>query len=184
LAVKINGPVLQFGYDVSEPADKRLFNILEFKRSVFQSGIEKIIFELPLFGPAKFPLKFSDTDMESQVALNEALVQKYMDGFNKLDHAQILSCLADDVEWVIQGYDEPIKGKDAFDRNIESPDFEGKPVITVNQISQIQSGVVFAEGTVLTHKKGGAAVNIAFSDLFVIKDGKIQRLTSNLQEIK
>ena len=28
-------------------------------------------------------------------------VERYIDGFNRSDHAQILSCLADDIDWTV-----------------------------------------------------------------------------------
>ena len=34
---------------------------------------------------------------------NKMVVQRYIDGFNMSDHEQILSCLADDIEWLIPG---------------------------------------------------------------------------------
>jgi ketosteroid isomerase-like protein len=30
---------------------------------------------------------------------NKRTLERYMDGFNKGDHEQILSCLADDIVW-------------------------------------------------------------------------------------
>jgi ketosteroid isomerase-like protein len=45
-------------------------------------------------------------------------VELYIDGFNRSDHAQILSCLSDDVEWVMPGAFH-VTGKEAFDREIE-----------------------------------------------------------------
>ena len=41
---------------------------------------------------------------------NKKVVEKYMDGFNKSDHKQILSCLTDDVEWILPGVFH-LKGK-------------------------------------------------------------------------
>src|SRR5687768_3760397 len=38
-----------------------------------------------------------------QMTPNKSTVDRYMDGFRKSDHAQILSCLTDDVEWEIPG---------------------------------------------------------------------------------
>ena len=35
---------------------------------------------------------------------NKKTVEKYMDGFNKLDHQQILSCLTDDIVWDMPGF--------------------------------------------------------------------------------
>ncbi len=50
---------------------------------------------------------------------NKKTVEKYLDGFNKLDHTQILSCLTEDVEWIIPGMFH-IKGQEAFDKEIEN----------------------------------------------------------------
>jgi len=41
---------------------------------------------------------------ERPMTPNKLTVQKYMDGFRKSDHAQILSCLTDDVEWLMRGF--------------------------------------------------------------------------------
>ena len=55
---------------------------------------------------------------------NKRTVEQYMEGFRRSDHAQILSCLTDDVEWEIPGVFHLI-GKDAFDREIENADIRG-----------------------------------------------------------
>jgi ketosteroid isomerase-like protein len=34
---------------------------------------------------------------------NKNTVEKYMEAFRRLDHAAVLSCLTDDVEWLIPG---------------------------------------------------------------------------------
>ena len=34
---------------------------------------------------------------------NKRTIDRYMDGFRRSDHAEILSCLTDDVEWEIPG---------------------------------------------------------------------------------
>ncbi|MGH8435156.1 MAG: hypothetical protein ACRERX_11890, partial [Pseudomonas sp.] len=46
------------------------------------------------------------------------------------DHAQILSCLTDDVEWEMPGAFHLV-GKDAFDNEIENDAFVGSPTITI-----------------------------------------------------
>ena len=53
------------------------------------------------------------------MSANKRTVERYIDGFNRSDHAQILSCLSDDVEWVMPGAFHVI-GKEAFDREIEN----------------------------------------------------------------
>ncbi|MFP5246524.1 MAG: hypothetical protein ACLGH0_07495 [Thermoanaerobaculia bacterium] len=55
---------------------------------------------------------------------NKRTIETYIDGFNKTDHAQILSCLTDDVVWDIPGMFH-ITGKEVFDREIENDAFIG-----------------------------------------------------------
>ena len=43
----------------------------------------------------------------------KSIVEKYIEGFNRSDHAQILSCLADDVVWALHGY-RTLEGKEAL----------------------------------------------------------------------
>ena len=48
---------------------------------------------------------------------NKRMVEAYMDGFRNTDRSQILSCLTDDVEWVIPGAFHT-RGKDDFATHI------------------------------------------------------------------
>ena len=50
---------------------------------------------------------------------NKKTIEKYIDGFQKSDHAQILSCLADNVVWEMPGIFH-LEGKEAFDGEIEN----------------------------------------------------------------
>jgi len=113
---------------------------------------------------------------------NKIVVEKYMDGFNKSDHKQILTCLTDDVEWILPGVFH-LCGKKEFDKEIENPVFEGKPVIVVTQIIE-ENDIVIAEGTVRAKKKDAEYINLVFCDVFVLKAGLIKQLTSYLMEIK
>ena len=56
---------------------------------------------------------------DGPVSPNKRTVETYIDGFNKSDHAQILSCLTDDIEWTVFGFFR-VQGKDAYDREIEN----------------------------------------------------------------
>ncbi len=58
---------------------------------------------------------------------NKKIVKKYIDGFEKSDHKQILSCLTEDVIWLIPGMFRK-KGKKKFDSEIENENFVGSPV--------------------------------------------------------
>jgi hypothetical protein len=40
---------------------------------------------------------------------NKRTIETYMDGFRKTDRPQILSCLTDDVEWVIPTFRRGIR---------------------------------------------------------------------------
>jgi uncharacterized protein len=113
---------------------------------------------------------------------NKKVVEKYMEGFNKSDHEMILSCLTDDVEWILPGGFH-LKGKEEFDKEIENPAFEGKPSIVVNRMIE-EKDVVIAEGTVRAKKKDAEFINLVFCDVFVMKNGLIKQLTSYLMEVK
>lgn len=113
---------------------------------------------------------------------NKKVVERYIDGFNKLDHSQILSCLTEDVEWILPGIFN-LKGKDAFDKEIENPAFEGKPVIVITRMIE-ENKIVIAEGTVCAKKKDAEYINLVFCDVFEMEDNLIKRLTSYLMEVK
>ena len=109
---------------------------------------------------------------------NKRTVESYMEGFRKSDHAQVLECLTDDVEWLIPGMFS-IAGKPAFDAHIEDEAFTGRPDITVTRMTE-ENDVVIAEGRVRAQKKEGEVLNLAFCDVFEMQGGLIRRLTSYL----
>ncbi|OGU63184.1 MAG: hypothetical protein A2W30_05025 [Ignavibacteria bacterium RBG_16_36_9] len=113
---------------------------------------------------------------------NKKIVEKYMDGFNKSDHEQILSCLTEDVEWILPGVFH-LSGKDEFDKAIENEAFVGRPAIAVTRMVEEENTVV-AEGTVRVKKPDNGFVNMVFCDVFVMKNGLINKLTSYLMEMK
>ncbi len=112
--------------------------------------------------------------------LNKRVVQTYMDGFNAGDHKKILACLTDDVEWILPG-GVHLKGKAAFDKEIENPAFVGRPVIKITRYTE-ENNVVVAEGSVTCAKKDGGRINLVFSDIFVMKNGLVESLTSFLMD--
>ena len=107
---------------------------------------------------------------------NKQTIERYLDGFNKSDHAQILDCVTDDVVWIIPGMFH-ITGKDAFDNEIENDAFVGHPVITTTRLVE-ERDVVIAEGTVQAHKADGGTLNLMFCDVFEMRNTKIQKLIS------
>jgi uncharacterized protein len=117
------------------------------------------------------------------MSLNKDTVQKYIDGFNRSDHAQILSCLTDDIEWLMPGAFH-LTGKDAFDKEIENDAFTGSPTVKITRMVE-ENDVVIAEGTVRVAWKGGGFLDAVFCDAFEMQNTKIKRLITyqvNLKE--
>jgi ketosteroid isomerase-like protein len=112
---------------------------------------------------------------------SKSTVDRCMEGFRNSDHAQILSCLTDDVEWEIPGAFH-VSGKDAFDKEIENETFVGSPAIIVTRMTE-ENDVVVAEGSVRAQKRDGDFLSLRFCDVFVMQAGKIRRLTSYLAEV-
>lgn len=116
------------------------------------------------------------------MTLNKKTIERYIDGFNKLDHAQILDCLTDDVEWLMSGHFHH-KGKEAFDKEIENPAFSGTPVITISRMTE-ENDVVIVEGKVLAQTADGTKLPLVFCDVFEMQNGKIRKLIGYIAQDK
>jgi len=69
-------------------------------------------------------------------------VIRYLDGFRRNDHAQILSCLTDDIEWTVFGAFH-LKGKEAYDKAIDgAPAFIDPPELEVVRLVEQESTVM------------------------------------------
>ena len=113
---------------------------------------------------------------------NKKTAERYMEGFNKSDHEQILSCLTDDVVWEMPGQFHLV-GKDAFDKEIENDAFVGSPTITVTRMTE-ENDLVAAEGHVRCGRRDGGFLNAVFCDVFVMRNAKINHLTSYVTEVE
>jgi ketosteroid isomerase-like protein len=113
---------------------------------------------------------------------NKQIVENYMDGFRNTDRGRILSCLSDDVEWLIPGWFHT-HGIEEFAKHIVDEGFAGKPEITVTRLVE-EGDVVVAEGSVRAGRVDGGVMNLVFCDVFEMRDAKIRKLTSYLMEIK
>ena len=113
---------------------------------------------------------------------NKQTVETYMDGFRTTDRPRILSCLTDDVEWLLPGAFH-VRGKDDFAKHIVDDGFAGHPAITVSRLME-DDDVVVAEGSVRAPKQDGSFLNLVFCDVFDMRNGKIRRLVSYLMETK
>ena len=112
---------------------------------------------------------------------NRTAVECYMTAFAAGDHARVLACLTDDVEWEVPGA-FVLSGKEAFDAEIENPAFVGRPDIVTTRV--IEAGdVIVAEGSVRTQRKDGPLLTLRFCDVFELQGGRIRRLTSYLTPV-
>jgi len=120
--------------------------------------------------------------MPEAMSRNKETVTKYMDAFARTNHAEILSCLTDDVEWLIPGAFH-VFGKQAFDKEIENDAFVGSPTIKITRLIE-EAEVVVAEGTVSCARRDSGLLNLVFCDVFEMRDFQIRKLTSYLMEVK
>jgi ketosteroid isomerase-like protein len=113
---------------------------------------------------------------------NKQTVEMYIDGFNKSDHAQILSCLTDDIGWTVFGLFR-LRGKEAYDREIENPAFTGSPTITITRMVE-EDDVVMAEMTLEARRADGEPMRAAMGEVFVMRDGKISERRAYVIELR
>src|SRR5262245_12658539 len=97
-------------------------------------------------------------------SVNKRTIERYIDGFNKNDHAQILGCLTDDVVWTLPGVFH-LEGKEAFDKEIENPAFVGRPTVTLDRMTE-ENDVGVAEGRVRCARRDGGMLNAVYCDVF------------------
>lgn len=102
------------------------------------------------------------------------VVQTDLEGFRRGDHEMVLSCLTDDVVWVLHGY-ATLSGKDAFDQEIRNEAFVGKPKLTIDRLIE-EGDAVVAPGSGQAARREGGPLNFVFSDVFTFKGDKISRL--------
>jgi uncharacterized protein len=108
------------------------------------------------------------------MSTRKAIVEKYIEGFRRSDHDQILSCLTDDVGWALHGY-KTLQGKEAFDAEIESEGFEGGPTITIDRLIE-EGDAVVATGGGSVAEKGGARREFVFCEVFTFRGDAVSRL--------
>ena len=116
------------------------------------------------------------------MSMNTQTVERYMEAFRRTDHAAVLACLTDDVEWVIPGAFHT-RGKREFDRQIENEALVGHPDIRMMRVIE-ENDIVVAEGSVRARRRDGGALCVVFCDVFEMRGGLVRKLTSYLMEVK
>ncbi|GAA1369923.1 nuclear transport factor 2 family protein [Catellatospora chokoriensis] len=102
---------------------------------------------------------------------NRQTVETYLEGFRKNDHAQILSCLTDDIEWTVYGAFH-LTGKQAYDEAIDGPAFVEPPQLEIVRLVE-QDDVVMAELTGSVLRPDGTTMRMSMAEVFVMRDGLI-----------
>lgn len=103
---------------------------------------------------------------------NIETVNKYLDGFRKHDHEQILSCLTEDIKWTVFGAFR-LTGKAAYDKAIDgAPEFIDPPELEVVRMVE-QGDVVMAELTGSVKRAAGGEMRMSMAEVFVMREGKI-----------
>ncbi|WP_153392554.1 nuclear transport factor 2 family protein [Ornithinicoccus halotolerans] len=102
---------------------------------------------------------------------NRETVERYLDGFRRTDHAQILACLTDDITWTVFGAFR-LEGKAAYDAAIEGPGFAGDPDLQV--VRMVAEGdTVMAELVGLVPQQDGSVQRLSMAEVFVLREGLI-----------
>lgn len=103
---------------------------------------------------------------------NTDTVHRYLDGFRRNDHAQILACLTDDIEWTVFGAFH-LKGKPAYDKAIDgAPHFVDPPELEVVRLVE-QGDTVMAELRGVARRTAGGVMRMSMAEVFVLRDGLI-----------
>ncbi len=109
--------------------------------------------------------------MTGELSRNKQVVQRYLEGFRRSDHEQILSCLTDDIVWTVFGAFR-LEGKEAYDAAIEGPGFVGSPELHVVRLVE-EGDTVMAELTGSGLREDGTMLRMAMGEVFVFRDGLI-----------
>ncbi len=112
---------------------------------------------------------------------NISTVKRYIDGFNNSDHAQILSCLTDDIEWTLFG-GYHLTGKEAYDAEIENRAFSGSPDLRIVRLVE-QDDVVMGELVGEVRRANGELMRMAMAETWVMRNGLICERRSYVAEL-
>jgi ketosteroid isomerase-like protein len=102
------------------------------------------------------------------------VVETYIEGFRRSDHAMVLGCLADDVVWIIYGQ-TTITGKDAFDAAIENHAFIGSPELILHRLVE-EGDTVVATGSGRMTPHQGDPISLVFAEVFTFDGDVVGRL--------
>ena len=102
------------------------------------------------------------------------VVETYIEGFRRSDHAMVLGCLADNVVWDIYGQ-TTIFGKDAFDAAIENEAIIGGPELALDRLVE-EGDTVVATGSGSMTPREGDPISFVFAEVFAFDGDVVGRL--------
>lgn len=103
---------------------------------------------------------------------NRETVERYLDGFRRMDHARILGCLTDDITWTVYGAFH-LEGKAAYNAAIDGEGFSGPPDLEV--VRMVEEGdTVMAELVGSVPRDDGSVQRMSMAEVFVLRDGLIR----------
>ncbi len=108
------------------------------------------------------------------MSTRKALVERYIDGFRRGDHEQILSCLVDEILWEIHGH-ATVRGKADFASTIESDATPGRPTLMIDRLIEEGNSLV-AVGSGSVALATGGRLEFVFADVFTFTGDSISRL--------
>jgi ketosteroid isomerase-like protein len=104
------------------------------------------------------------------------LIETYHEGFRTRDHEGILATLTDDVAWDLPGH-RHLQGKADFREEIDNPDFQGQPTLTIDRFIE-GADEVCAIGTGIAETSGGDDFHFAYIDVFTFRGDLVCRVES------
>jgi uncharacterized protein len=108
------------------------------------------------------------------MSTHKDVVETYIEGFRRSDHAMVLGCLADDIVWQIYGQ-TTITGKDAFDAAIENESFVGSPELSLHQLIE-EDHTVVAIGSGRMTPREGDPITFVFAEVFTFTGDVVNQL--------
>ena len=112
---------------------------------------------------------------------NKKLIIRLNEAFSKGDTEFILNNLTDDIRWNIVGMPS-INGKKDFLKAMQMMELESFPDITINNVIA-EGNYVVVESSGSANTKTGKPYNPSYCDIYRVKDGKIQELTTYIVDI-
>ena len=121
--------------------------------------------------------------LDAEPSRNIRTVNRYLDGFRRNDHEQILSCLTDDIQWTVFGAFH-LAGKEAYDRAIDgAPEFIDPPELEVLRMVE-EGDVVMAELSGVAKRAAGGEMRMSMAEVFVMREGRIAERRAWVIELK